>query len=65
MPGFPKEAWKATTLPGEDPEKSPKEDPLKAMRDSNAIQARLIQKWKECMFSKGYVWNWNPLEPDK
>lgn len=56
-PGFTKEAWEAATLPGENPEKSPKDDLLKATRDYNAINARLTQKWKECMFSKGYIWN--------
>ena len=56
-PGFPKEAWEAATLPSENPDESSQDNPSKANRDYNAIRVRLIQKWKECMFNKGYIWN--------
>jgi hypothetical protein len=67
LPGFSEEAWKAATLPGEDPKKiSAKDlwkalrdgdDPWKAFRDEKAIESRLVQKWRQCLFDKGYVWN--------
>jgi hypothetical protein len=28
-------------------------------------ESLLLERWLQCMSSKGYVWNWNPLEPDK
>ena len=48
-PGFPMEKWRAATFNGESPELS--------TNDYAAVHARLLQKWKECMFSKGYIWN--------